>query len=163
MRVACGAHEARLMFAPVAQNEIVHLQTAVVDGYLIEHFLSETDGRCLELDDAERTELSVVDDGIATLLEVGYLDRRFDGYLLLRITLLHEGVEEILAHPLFRRKAHELAAPYAEDVILVVLLTDIGCVHYFFNIDKSTLPEMASASCVSGLTLALLISFASCP
>lgn len=114
------------------------MEPAVVYAHLVENVLGEAYCRGFELDDADGAEGVVVDDGITPFLEVGHFYRSLHGYLLLGETLFHERVEKILAHPLFRRKAHEFSAPYAEDIVLIVLFADRGGVHgewFYFNID----------------------------
>ena len=113
------------MFASVAQNEIVHTKAAIIDTNLVKHFLRKADGRGFKLNDANRLQLTIIYDSIASLLQLGHRNGSLYCNALLRIPLRHQGVKEILPNPLFWRKAHEFPAPYAEDVVFAIYLLDI--------------------------------------
>ena len=75
-------------FASVAEHEQGHMQGTVVDGCLIKDLLGEMHRWCFELNEHEQLHLSVINNGIATLLHTSYLYGHFHGNQVVRITEL---------------------------------------------------------------------------
>ena len=86
--VLCGLHPCYDAFASVAEHEQGHMQGTVVDGGLVKDLLGDMHRWCFELYEHERLHLSVINNGIATLLHTCYLYGHFYGNKVVRITEL---------------------------------------------------------------------------
>lgn len=106
----------------VAEHEQRYLQLTVVDSGLVKDLLREVHGRCFKLNEHERLHLSVINNGIATLLHTRHLYGHFHGYETVRITeLIHQQLQGRLAHQFLWREADIPPPPRAKYILFAVL------------------------------------------
>ena len=81
-------HLRHYALAPIAEHEQRDMQGMVIDSSLIKDLLGEVHRWGFELNEHERLHLSVINNGIATLLYACHLYRHFYGNKVVRITEL---------------------------------------------------------------------------
>lgn len=81
-------HLRHYALASVAEHEQGHMQSAVVDCCLVKDLLGEMHRWGFELNEHERLHLSVINNGIATLLYACHLYGHFYGNKVVRIAEL---------------------------------------------------------------------------
>ncbi len=113
------------------QQQERHVEFTIIGDCLVEGLLGQRDGLRLALDEEEggsptpslpRREGEItIDNGVAALVHLPYGDRHFNGDKRGGIAeLLHHAVQQLLAHPLFRRQPHPSVPPDAEDLLFAV-------------------------------------------
>ncbi len=58
----------------IMENEVRHMELAVIDNGLIQHLLGQAYCFCLKLDEDERGEIGTINDGIRTLVAKWHFD-----------------------------------------------------------------------------------------
>ncbi len=137
----------------VVENEIGHLQTAIVGDGLVERALGERHGIRLELNQHHGAGVKVVDNGVATLADTADLDSHLDPDKTGGIQKIpHQTVEEILAYPFFGGEPHIASAPLAEYLFLIVLYAGFQSITLCFAPAKVVqILQIRKSSAIGGL------------
>jgi len=113
------------MSRAVAYEQVWYVEPLVVDRGLVEDLLRELYRLSLVLGYHKRTEMGVVDDGVAPLAKVVVRDRDLVGDTIDGIRqILDEVAHNVLPHPLLGCQSHEGLADTVEDLVLVVFFSN---------------------------------------
>ena len=90
----------------------------IIDSSLIKDLLGKRYGLCFEFNQHERLHLSVIYDGIATLLEASHLNRNLYAYQSVRILILSfQDVQNGLSNMFLWREADISPPPRTENLL----------------------------------------------